>query len=519
MDIKLLVTNISSVITAIITIVTGIFVLYKSSKKTGNRLFFLFSLSTTLFLLSHIIGVNISDPLISRNVFMLNMITIFAPIFILHWVSALLNRLKEEKSILILLYFITTILCVFYLVFPDSFMLGSAPKSYFPNFYVPGRYYFLGDIIFYGTILYTFFQMFRSYKTADVILQRRIKYVFIGLIGGLLASSTPAFLLYGISIDPILLSLTGFFYILMAYGLIKENLLDINIVAKKTFFYTIFVCIFGLIIASADYLSSYLISEISNFPRWLIPLLSAVTIFFISIIMWRRLREVDILKHEFVDIVMHKFRTPLTCIKWSLEVLKKAPLNDEAKDSVRKIEISERKLFELVELLVETSENENSSFEYRGEKIYISDMVESVIKKIKEQLSTNNTYFKPPAKTESPLVLVDRKRLEFVIQTLIENAIIYTPDSGRAEITVRKEPKWGVVEVKDWGIGIEPNELSFISNKFYRSQEATRINTEGLGIGLFISKMIVNRFGGKIHFASEGRGKGSNFSVFLPLTK
>lgn len=514
-----MVTNISSVITVIIAIATGIFVLYKSPQKTGNRLFFLFSIGSALFFLSHIIGANMSDPLISRNVFRFNMVTIFIPIFILHWVSALLNRLKQEKNILLALYITATALCVFYLVSPDSFMHASAPKLYFPNFYVPGKFYFLGDFIFYSTIVYTFFQMFRSYKIEDVILQRRIRYVFVGLTGGLIASSTPALLLYGISIDPIFLSLTGFFYIMMAYGLIKENLLGINIIAKKTFFYTIFICIFGFIIAGADYLNSYLISEVSNFPRWIIPLLSAVTIFFISIIMWRRLKEVDILKYEFINIVTHKFRTPLTYIRWSLETLKKLPLNNEGKDSVKNIEIAKNKLSELTELLVETARDEDSGFEYYGEKIQLSDAVESEIGKLKDQLPANNIYFKMPAKAESPLVLVDRRRFGFVIQTLIENAVTYARNSGRVEVTVRKEPKWGVVEVRDWGVGIEPNELPFIFNRFYRSQEATRINTEGMGIGLFVSKTIVNRFGGKIYVKSEGRGKGSCFSVFLPLIK
>ena len=272
MEIKLLINNLSSIFTALVTLLTGIFVWRKGPRRVDNKLFFLFSLSGSIFFLSHIIGVNLSDPMASRNVFMFNMVTIFLAVFTLHWVSALLKRLEKEKKILTIMYLMACLLSLFFIIFPDFFMLASAPKAYFPNFYVPGKYYFLGDIIFYVTILYTFFRMFQSYKTADFILKKRIRYVFIGLVGALVFSSLPAFLLYGIPVDPLFSFFGGFFYIIMGYGLVKENFLNINLVAKKTFFYTILVGLLGIIIAGADYLNSYLINQNVNFPRWLMPL-------------------------------------------------------------------------------------------------------------------------------------------------------------------------------------------------------------------------------------------------------
>ena len=460
-----------------------------------------------------------SDPMASRNVFMFNMVTIFLAVFTLHWVSALLKRLEKEKKILTIMYLMACLLSLFFIIFPDFFMLASAPKAYFPNFYVPGKYYFLGDIIFYVTILYTFFRMFQSYKTADFILKKRIRYVFIGLVGALVFSSLPAFLLYGIPVDPLFSFFGGFFYIIMGYGLVKENFLNINLVAKKTFFYTILVGLLGIIIAGADYLNSYLINQNVNFPRWLMPLSTVIIIFLISIIIWKRLREIDVLKYEFINIVTHKFRTPLTYIKWSLDDLKNKQLDQQSKISLKNIETAQFKLSKLTESLIEMSNTENVGVEYQGEKTNLYNFVTLFLDKFKKENLISKVELKCDNNSKNLYVKIDKKRLEFVIQTLVENSEIYSLNAKPVEIIIEQESKWGILKIKDYGIGIETKELSFIFKKFYRSQKATSINTEGMGIGLFISKTIVERFGGKMRVESAGENKGSCFYIYLPLVK
>lgn len=305
----------------------------------------------------------------------------------------------------------------------------------------------------------------------------------------------------------------------MGYGLVKENFLNINLVAKKTFFYTILVGLLGIIIAGADYLNSYLINQNVNFPRWLMPLSTVIIIFLISIIIWKRLREIDVLKYEFINIVTHKFRTPLTYIKWSLDDLKNKQLDQQSKISLKNIETAQFKLSKLTESLIEMSNTENVGVEYQGEKTNLYNFVTLFLDKFKKENLISKVELKCDNNSKNLYVKIDKKRLEFVIQTLVENSEIYSLNAKPVEIIIEQESKWGILKIKDYGIGIETKELSFIFKKFYRSQKATSINTEGMGIGLFISKTIVERFGGKMRVESAGENKGSCFYIYLPLVK
>ena len=105
------------------------------------------------------------------------------------------------------------------------------------------------------------------------------------------------------------------------------------------------------------------------------------------------------------------------------------------------------------------------------------------------------------------------------MQVLLDNAVSYSSQGGRVVLSVSNEGKFGRLAVRDSGIGISSEELSRIFSQFYRGGEARRVDTEGMGIGLSIAQSIAKRQNGKITVASEGLGKGSTFSLYLPKEK
>jgi two-component system phosphate regulon sensor histidine kinase PhoR len=109
--------------------------------------------------------------------------------------------------------------------------------------------------------------------------------------------------------------------------------------------------------------------------------------------------------------------------------------------------------------------------------------------------------------------------MRFVIQTLVENAINYSKDNCSIIVNVEKKDNMIIISVKDSGIGIAKEELPRMFTKFYRGKEARSTDTEGMGIGLYMTHDIVTRHHGKIWVESEGPGKGSTFSISLPVAE
>jgi signal transduction histidine kinase len=115
--------------------------------------------------------------------------------------------------------------------------------------------------------------------------------------------------------------------------------------------------------------------------------------------------------------------------------------------------------------------------------------------------------------------MCDSAHIKFVIKTIIENAIQYTKEGGNINVRNVIDHDKILFSVKDNGIGINPNEIKLIFSKFYRTEEARSMDTEGMGIGLFVAKEIINRHKGKIQAESQGINKGSTFSFWIPKTE
>jgi len=237
----------------------------------------------------------------------------------------------------------------------------------------------------------------------------------------------------------------------------------------------------------------------------------------IVIFIMRKLRENNVLKYEFITIIAHKFRTPLTSVKWLIEGLIADETDARKKEGYVDIRQSTEKLISMTGTLIELTNTDNESrSSYTLEKISLCELAQDVAATLRVQFQEKNLTLSVHCPSEPVLANVDRVRMEFVIQTILENAKIYTPTGRKVDVYVSAEGRKASVAVVDNGIGIDRGDLGRIFGKFYRTANAKNIDTEGFGVGLYLAQAIVRYHKGKIQVHSDGLDKGSTFTITLP---
>lgn len=228
-------------------------------------------------------------------------------------------------------------------------------------------------------------------------------------------------------------------------------------------------------------------------------------------------KELDRVKSEFISITSHQLRTPLTAIQWVVErFTKKEKLTPKGMEYLDDIHMSAKRLTTMVDLMLNLSRIEAGKIGMATELVDVIVLLKNFIVEItplrdkKELKLVFNDY------PTDLVVKTDKDSLRNIVQSLVSNAIEYTPAGGSIDVSIQKKEETFVMTVKDTGIGIPAAEQSQIFQKFVRATNAKLYKTDGTGIGLYVAERLVSRLGGKIWFASE-EGKGSIFYVELPL--
>lgn len=518
MNLSLLIHNIGSVLSAIVSLGLALFTYFGHPRKVANTTLALTMLSVSVFYISHVIGVNLADPFSSRAALMFNVSIIFIVMFNAHCVLSVIGKAREKRYLIVFFYASGIFLTLFYLLQPDTFLAPSAPKLYFPNYYEDGAYHWVMRVIFNFIIpIYFLLAMFRAYQQGDPVMRNRLKYFFLALTLGYSIGFIPVLLVFNIPVDPNWGLFFIFFYAVpFVYGVLSYQLLDIRILAKRAFLYALTVVAMSLSIIFISFSNNFIAARYPVFPLWLIPSLASLIAVGIGVFVWQKIRETDLLKYEFVTIVTHKFRTPLTHIKWATEELTKIKLPLEQRKKIEDIKISNNRLVELTNLLTTLSDSGKESYIYRREANALETFMRQTITPYLKWFSEKRVRFVFQIADNLPEVFFDPAKIRFVLRTLLENALIYTPAGGMVTVSANVDSRSAIIRVKDTGIGIAHQDQPQIFTKFFRSTAAKRADTEGVGVGLFMAKIIVERHGGKIRVFSEGEGRGSSFIITLP---
>lgn len=245
-----------------------------------------------------------------------------------------------------------------------------------------------------------------------------------------------------------------------------------------------------------------------------------IVIILITIYLFKRLNENNRMKYEFITIIAHKFRTPLTYVKWVCDSLIPEEIDSFKKKSLSDIKISNQKLIDLTGTLIEISDSENSGgASYVYEKLPVCEIIKTLVDNTKDLFHEKNIYFSFKCDDDKTRVKVDRSRLEFVINTILDNARTYTPPGKKVELTVSKNLFHVMISVKDDGIGISKQDIKHVFSKFFRGKNARVNDTEGFGVGLYLASSIIKHLKGNIKVESPGENMGTEFTITLPRVR
>lgn len=243
-----------------------------------------------------------------------------------------------------------------------------------------------------------------------------------------------------------------------------------------------------------------------------------------------REREVDRLKNEFVSIVSHELRTPLTSILGYTELLLARDFAPEdQKQFIKTVYDQATHLSQLVEDLLGVSRLDAGKVKLNRWVVALRQVIAELTNQLNAQLDRHRLLIR--LGDDLPPVFVDRDKVKQILFNLLTNAIKYSPDGGEVELVVQEAGRrrttiplppdhppgrWLIVSVRDQGIGIGPEDLSRIWERFYRVDNTNTRRIGGTGLGLSITRGLVELHGGQIWVESE-LGKGSVFSFTLPV--
>jgi signal transduction histidine kinase len=236
-----------------------------------------------------------------------------------------------------------------------------------------------------------------------------------------------------------------------------------------------------------------------------------------------RYREEEELQKTFISVVSHELKTPVSIIKGYAGTLGRPDANwpaDMIQEYALVIDEEADRLTELIDNLLEASRLQSGTFKLElSDDITLPIMAAEAIARFGSQTAKHDFVLDFP--DDFPAVVGDERRLNQVLYNLVSNAIKYSPDGGTIKISGEAHADYVTVSVRDEGIGIPAHEQHRIFGKFSRLDNALSRKTEGTGLGLFLSKAIIEAHGGSIWFSSNAKrggddAAGTTFSFSLP---
>ena len=221
-------------------------------------------------------------------------------------------------------------------------------------------------------------------------------------------------------------------------------------------------------------------------------------------------------QRQFSADASHKLKTPLAVILANTEMALRHPehrIADEAPALEASLAHAYKMRNTLSDLLTLT-QVEDSMLDHMDTVVDLGDVVEQLYEGL-GQLAVQQGVGLAVDTQEGALVLGDCDRLEELVTVFVENAIQYTAAGGEVSVDCRPEGKWAVLTVRDTGMGMDPETVAHVFDRFYRSEQARQVNPQGTGLGLPKAEWIASRHGGRIDIASE-RGRGTTVRVLLP---
>ncbi len=232
----------------------------------------------------------------------------------------------------------------------------------------------------------------------------------------------------------------------------------------------------------------------------------------------KRLTELDQLKSEFLSIASHQMRSPLTAIKGYASLILEGTygtVSDAVREAVDKMFQSTESMINVVEGFLNVSRIEQGRMQYTFAKEDLSELVEEVVGELTPVVSEKNLTISFTAEKADYTAYIDKDKLKQVFVNLIDNAAKYTKE-GSIEVCMKRSGDVLQTTITDTGVGMTQADIGKLFHRFSRAEGASKVNTKGTGLGLYVAKEMVTAHKGKVWVESPGKGKGSTFFVEVP---
>lgn len=527
----------------ILSVLFGVFIYLQNRKNILNKLLllisFIFSLYTTVDFLTWFPW-SIGNYLLFQRFLMLIMIILPSFVYFSYHISGV--AISKIKHFFILIP-ISLILIINFSKFNDLLYYVDRSEGGINCFVKLGPLYLAVFIIAAYYLLWSVIILLRNYykfKENDIV-RKRIGIVIISVaflivwvaalikIVDYFGENTLLFIPLGMVI----------FVVLLSYAITKYKLFNIKLLAAQALIVAMIILV-GSEFFFADSWSNRILIGITLF---LTIIFGIMLVHSVKLEVQRKeelqtmsdklteandqLRKLDNAKSEFISIASHQLRTPLTAIKGFVSLLLEGTygmVDPKVRDALNKVYLSNERMVELVENLLNISRIESGRMEYQYQKW----KVEGIIRELYDSfllISKNKGLALEINLPEValPEVEIDGPKAREVISNLMDNALKYTKEGGvsvKAELSKYKDGiDYVRIAVTDTGIGVPKEELPYLFSKFSRGHDVGRLHAGGTGLGLYVGKSMIEAQHGKLWVESEGEGKGSTFIIELPVSQ
>jgi signal transduction histidine kinase len=229
-------------------------------------------------------------------------------------------------------------------------------------------------------------------------------------------------------------------------------------------------------------------------------------------------KELDRAKTEFISLASHQLRTPLSIISTYIEILNSSDPEDKIetiKDKLEELKLANEKMVQLINGLLDISSLDIGAWRVEARPVDIKVLAQTVIDMLALEIESKKIDFKADFGKNLKPVSVDPKLFHIILENLLTNAVKYTPEKGKVSLALDRADEQLKITVSDTGYGISKADQPRVFTKLFRTKIARKISKEGVGLGLYIVKSVVDMCGGTISLKSE-EGKGTTFVVTIP---
>ena len=454
---------------------------------------------------------------------LLHSAAVFIPACYLHFIIRLLGI--ERKRPLQRAYALSIIFLI--AAFTPYFVSGVEPKLNFNFYSTAGPLYSLWMLSYLGIAGYGIYLMLKNYSLSSSVKKTQIKYVLVASVIGFAGGLTIYPLFYNIFIAPVGEHIIFLYPVIFTIAVLKHNLLDLNIVIKRTIVYSISVILITLVYLIVVLLSERLLRNMVGYQSLSVTLIAAVVIALLFTPIKNRVQSIadrfyvngayHRFKKEFLESdrrkamanlaagMAHEIRNPLTAIKTFAEYLPEKYNDADFREKFSRIVTTEvDKIDSLISQLLEFAKPSV----LKVSAVNIHDVLENTLNLLSGETIKFNIRVSKDYTKEKGIIYADANKLRHVFLNILKNAIESMQGGGELRVSTSCTEDRFRIEITDTGVGIKQKDLNRIFDPFYSLKE------KGTGLGLAIAKSIVTEHGGSISVKSNP-GSGTVFTLLL----